>query len=92
MRIYFWALYFVLMFYVPIFVSVSCYFGEGNGNPLQYSCLEIPMDRGAWRAMVHRVARVRHDLATKLPPSRYFDNYSLKSDRVILPALYFPIS
>ena len=50
------------------------------------------MDRGAWRAMVHRVARVRHDLATKLPPSRYFDNYSLKSDRVILPALYFPIS
>ena len=30
--------------------------GEGNGNPLQYSCLENPMDRGAWRAMVHGVA------------------------------------
>ena len=30
--------------------------GRGNGNPLQYSCLENPMDRGAWRAMVHRVA------------------------------------
>ena len=29
--------------------------GEGNGNPLQYSCLENPMDRGAWRATVHRV-------------------------------------
>ena len=29
---------------------------EGNGNPLQYSCLENPMDRGAWQAMVHRVA------------------------------------
>ena len=29
--------------------------GEGNGNPLQYSCLENPMDRGAWRAKVHRV-------------------------------------
>ena len=29
--------------------------GEGNGNPLQYSCLENPMDRGAWQAMVHRV-------------------------------------
>ena len=28
--------------------------GEGNGNPLQYSCLENPMDRGAWRATVHR--------------------------------------
>ena len=26
---------------------------EGNGNPLQYSCLEYPMDRGAWRAIVH---------------------------------------
>ena len=29
--------------------------GEGNGNPLQYSCLENPMDRGAWQATVHRV-------------------------------------
>ena len=27
--------------------------GEGNGNPLQYSCLENPMDRGAWWAIVH---------------------------------------
>ena len=31
--------------------------GEGNGNPLQYSCLENPMDRGAWQATVHRVAQ-----------------------------------
>ena len=31
--------------------------GEGHGNPLQYSCLENPVDRGAWRAMVHRVAK-----------------------------------
>ena len=30
--------------------------GEGNGNPLQYSCLENPIDRGAWRAMVQGVA------------------------------------
>ena len=30
--------------------------GEGNGNPLQYSCLENSMDRGAWRASVHGVA------------------------------------
>ena len=30
--------------------------GEGNSNPLQYSCLENPMDRGAWRATVHGVA------------------------------------
>ena len=31
--------------------------GEGNGNPVQYSCLENPMDRGAWWATVHRVAK-----------------------------------
>ena len=30
--------------------------GEGNGTPLQYSCLGSPMDRGAWRAAVHGVA------------------------------------
>ena len=43
--------------------------GEGNGNPLQYSCLEDPKDRGARRAPVHGVARVGHDLATKPSPS-----------------------
>ena len=31
--------------------------GGGHGNPLQYSCLESPMNRGAWRAIVHRVAK-----------------------------------
>ena len=30
---------------------------KGNGNPLQYSCLQNPMDRGAWRATVQRVAK-----------------------------------
>ena len=40
--------------------------GEENGNPLQYSCLENPMDRGARRATVHGAAkRVGHHLATK---------------------------
>ena len=34
--------------------------GEGNGNPLQYSCLENPVDRGAWWAPVHKVAQCRH--------------------------------
>ena len=34
-----------------------CFCGEGNGNPLQYSCLENPMDGGAWWAMVHGVAK-----------------------------------
>ena len=35
--------------------------GEGNGNPLQYSCLENPMDRGAWRDTVHGVTGVGQD-------------------------------
>ena len=43
--------------------------GEDNGNPLQYSCLENPMHRGAWQATVHGVPRVGHDLATKPSPS-----------------------
>ena len=45
---------------LPIKIS-----GEGNGNPLQYRCLENPMDRGAWQATVHGVARVGHDLVKK---------------------------
>ena len=36
---------------------------EKEGNVLQYSCLENPMDRGAWQVTVHGVARVGHDLA-----------------------------
>ena len=39
---------------IPVSVRSS---GEGNGNPLQYFCLEKPMDRGAWRATVHGVAK-----------------------------------
>ena len=40
--------------------------GEGNGNPLQHSCLENPMDRGTWWATVHGVAKsTGHHLATK---------------------------
>ena len=38
--------------------------GEGNGNPLQYSLLDNPMNRGSWRATVHGITRVRHDWAT----------------------------
>ena len=35
--------------------------GRGHSNPIQYSCLENPMDRGAWQATVHGVATVGHD-------------------------------
>ena len=41
-------------------------YGKGNGNTLQYSCLENPMDRGAWWATVHGAQRVRHDWVTSL--------------------------
>ena len=40
--------------------------GEGNGNPLQYSCLENPMNGGAWWATVHGSQRVRYDWETSL--------------------------
>ena len=39
------------------------YPGAGHGNPLQYSCLENPMDRGAWWAVVHGVAKSRTRLS-----------------------------
>ena len=41
--------------------------GEGNGNSLQYSCLESPVDGGAWRAAVHGLRRVRSHWATEHP-------------------------
>ena len=50
--------------------------GEGNGNPAQYSCLENPVDRGAWWAIVYRVQRVRHDLD--------FTSHSLIGNRELL--------
>ena len=39
--------------------KLQCTYGEGNGNPLQYSCREGPMDGGAWQAAVHGIARSR---------------------------------
>ena len=42
--------------------------GEGNGNPLQYSCVEKPMDRGDWWATVHGIPGVTHDLVNKTQP------------------------
>ena len=40
--------------------------GGGRGNPLQYSCLENLMDRGAWRATVHGVTRSQSDITERL--------------------------
>ena len=47
---------------IPLLLQVIT-FGEGNGKPLQYSCLENPMDGGAWWATVHGVAKSRTQLS-----------------------------
>ena len=52
-------------------------FVGGDGNPLQYSCLGNPMDRGARKATVHGVTRDRHNLVTKSPPPKiYLDTFA----------------
>ena len=58
-------------FQVYIILNYSCHDpwagrspGEGNGNPLQYSCLETPMDTRTWWVTVHGGARVGHNLTT----------------------------
>ena len=48
---------------LPVFNSFYTSVGEGDGTPLQYSCLENPIDRGAWRAAVHGVAKSRTRLS-----------------------------
>ena len=40
--------------------------GGGNGNPLQDTCLENPMDRGAWQSTVHGAVKIRHDFYSKI--------------------------
>ena len=59
--------------------------GEGNGNPLQYSCLENPMDRGAWWATVHGVAKSQTRLSDFT--SLHF-KHSI-SDSCSLPCCYY---
>ena len=49
----------VLPLHFEFFFPLTCENGEGNGTPLQYSCLENPMGRGAWWAAVHGVTKSR---------------------------------
>ena len=53
--------------------------GEGNGNPLQYSCLENSMDRGAWQATVYGVAKSR----TRLSDFTFFLSFHLIGRKVV---------
>ena len=56
--------------------------GKGNGNPLQYSCLENPMDKGAWQAPAHGVAKSQTQLSTL-----YFICHNLYQNDKIFVAL-----
>ena len=56
--------------------------GEGNGNPLQYSCLENSMERGSWRATVHGIAKCWHDWATNSFTSRVKRNRDINRQRI----------
>ena len=58
--------------------------GGGNGIPLQYFCLENPMDRGAWRATVQRVKRVKHNWECMHSASKFVN---LSTDFWICPCL-----
>ena len=57
------AIAFSIVFPTRDQIRVPCIGGEGNGNPLQHSCLENPMDGGAWWAAVHGVAKSRTRLS-----------------------------
>ena len=56
-----WLSDFHSLIYIPTYIYIYIWYiyGEGNGTPLQYSCLENPMDEGAWKAAVHEVAKSR---------------------------------
>ena len=54
---------FLKMIIILLFSTPRCFIGEGHGTPLQYSCLENPMDGGAWWAAVHGVAKSRTRLS-----------------------------
>ena len=53
--------------------------GEGNGNPIQYSCLGNPMNRGAWWAIVHRVAKSWKDLQLNKNKTKFLGRSSSKA-------------
>ena len=52
--------------FLSVLEILCCLFGEGNGNPLQYYCLENPMDREAWQATVREWGCGESDTAEKL--------------------------
>ena len=68
--------------------SASC---EGNGNPLQYSCLENPMDRGAWQAAVNGVTQSRTRLKRLSSSSNSAYKLNKQGDNIQLWCTPFPV-
>ena len=68
--------------------------GGGHGNPLQYSCLENPMDRGVWQATVHRVAESRTQLSTLFSISKTISKQEAHAveDTACTPVIWAPAS
>ena len=77
------------MYHLKIFNRSIIYMdGEGNGAPLQYSCLTNPMERGAWWAAVHGVARSRTQLSDF--PSMYMEKVQIKvCNSIIIIIIFF---
>ena len=65
-------------FFPPLLALSQCVWNLSPPNPLQDSCLENPMDRGAWRATAHGVARVGHHLVTKWQDDQGLNPWPLK--------------
>ena len=64
--------------YIYIYIHTHVYIpGVGHGNPLQYSCLQNPLDRGAWLAAVHRVAKSQTLLKPLSTHSKYTHVYNV---------------
>ena len=61
--------------------------GGGQGNPLQYSCLENPMDRGAWEATAHGVTKSQTRLSTFTQSFLSWNTFPKKTDSPSLPLL-----
>ena len=72
------------------------YYGEGNGNPLQFSYLESSMDREAWQATVHGVAKSQTQLRTHSIRMKYYQDFrGLKKKQesiLLLKTKKFPVS
>ena len=71
-----------------LFRKVYSLIGEGNGTPLQYSCLENPMDGGAWWAAVYRVAQSRIQLKRLSSSSSMNGQFSVSHQQVPLSGMY----